>query len=316
MNALAHLFLGLSRRLVQKAGAVIAGLLLVGCQASVQSSKTEDAARSMIPVPICIKRLPRGTAPGVVVSLTPEEYWSLLLPGYDSSRKVLDATAPDCSGRTSLAGLPHPNARAISVDPEKMTLAPGADGMKIVWLQSHALGEGRYDGLLALTRQRESYMEVYAVGIHRGRPEGTRFVMQRMGPRIVIEGVQQDCSGEGADRRCRAEGSVYLMGTGVLRPAATFPMEQVARGARRNGDPLEYRFSASADYKETAIQLTEHLSVSAQGEGEIRSSDLERAFRLEDGQLVASGESLWTKTLRELDEKREEPQPERRRYRR
>jgi hypothetical protein len=35
----------------------------------------------------------------------------------------------------------------------------------------------------------------------------------------------------------------------------------------------------------------------------IRSSDLQRAFRLEQGQLVASGESLWTKTLRELGQK-------------
>ena len=101
----------------------------------------------------------------------------------------------------------------------------------------------------------------------------------------------------------RAATSVYLMGTGALRSAAGYPIEQAAKANAKDGSPLEYRFSASADYKDNAIELTEHLSVSAKGQGEIRSSDLQRAFRLEQGQLVASGESLWTKTLRELGQK-------------
>jgi hypothetical protein len=124
-----------------------------------------------------------------------------------------------------------------------------------------------------------------------------------MGPRLVVEGIQEDCRGDGQERRCRASTSVYLMGTGALRSAADYPIEQAAKANAKDGSPFEYRFSASADYKDTAIELTEHLSVSAKGQGEIRSSDLQRAFRLEQGQLVASGESLWTKTQRELGQK-------------
>lgn len=301
MNAPASTSLSASLRRAARRLARLGLVLSLGaCGGTIASSKTEDGARQMIPVPICVKRLPRGAEPGVVVSLTPEEYWSLLLPSYNRNEKTVDPSAPDCSGRPSLRALSTENTTSLPVDPERVILAPGADGLKIVWLPSHPLSEGRFDGLLALARQRESYMEVYAVGLHRGLPPGTRFTLQRMGPRLVVEAIQEDCEGEGQGRRCRAAASVYLMGTGALRLAAAFPIEQAARGGARDGSPLDYRFSASADYKDTAIELTEHLSVSAKGQGEIRASDLQRTFRLERGQLVASGESLWTKTQREL----------------
>jgi hypothetical protein len=285
-------------------GGALAASLLGACKASVQSAKTEDEARLMIPVPICVKRLPRATTPGAVLSLAPEEYWPILLPSYDRNARTVDPSAPDCSGRLSLSNLASQSRTSIRVDPEKVTVAPGADGMKIIWLESHPLGEDSYEGLIALVRQRESYMEVYAVGVHRGRPAGSRFTLQRMGPRFIVEGIQEDCTGDGSERRCRAATSIYMMVTGTLRPAATYPIEQTARSTPRDGSgPLEFRFSASADYKDTAIELTEHLSVTAKGQGEVRTSDLERAFRLEGGQLVASGESLWTKTLRDLGQK-------------
>ena len=96
-----------------------------------------------------------------------------------------------------------------------------------------------------------------------------------------------------------ASTAVYLMTTGALRHAAAFPIEQLVRMPERDGyGPVEYRFSASAEYRDTSIELTEHLSVNSKGQGETRSSDLQRALRLENGQLLASGESLWTKTQR------------------
>jgi hypothetical protein len=108
----------------------------------------------------------------------------------------------------------------------------------------------------------------------------------------------------GQERRCNATSSVYLMGNGALKAAAMYPIEQMATTVTPDGrGTMEYRFSASADYRETTIQLTEHVSVTAKGQGEIRTSDLERALRLENGQLVASSESLWTKTLEQLEQR-------------
>ena len=88
--------------------------LLAACKKNVLSSKTEDDARLVIPVPICLKRLPRATTPGAVVSLTSEEYWSLLLPSYDVGARTVDPRALDCSGRQSLARLSPPETIAAS----------------------------------------------------------------------------------------------------------------------------------------------------------------------------------------------------------
>jgi hypothetical protein len=236
-----------------------------------------------------------------VISLSPAEYWSLMLPSFDPEHKSVDPSAQDCSGRASLDGLSPKGVNSVSVDPEQVTIAPGADGMKVVWLQSHPLPDQARAGLLALTRQRDSYLEVYAVGVHRGRPKDVRFSLERMGTRIVISATEEECQGAGEARRCDATSAVYLMGTGALTHAAVYPTDRTLEAAppgRPNA--AQYRFSASAEYRSDAIRLTEHLSVRNQSQGEIRASDLERAFRLEKGKLVPSGESLWTKTLKEL----------------
>lgn len=285
------------------ARALVAAACL-SCQGNVQSAKTEDEARLMVPVPICVKRLPRAAGPGVVISLSPDEYWSLLLPSFDANAKTIDPSAADCSGRRSLKGLSSEGVNSVSVDPEKLVVAPGADGMKVVWLESHARDDETFEGLVALTRQLDSYMEVYAVGLHKGPPEGTRFTLERMGPRLVVNAVEEKCTGDGQERRCSATSAVYLMGTGALKAAAVYPTEQAATAAGPGGrGTMEYRFSASAEFRAGSIQLTEHLSVTAKGQGELRAADLERAFRLEDDTLIASGDSLWEKTLEQLGPK-------------
>lgn len=289
------------------AAAALSVALAFGCQGAIQPAKTEDQTRNMVPVPICVQRLPRSAAPGAVISLSPAEYWFLLLPSFDNDARTIDPSAADCSGRKSLAGLSSAGVNSLQVHPEKVTISPGADGMKIVWLQSHptnvksADGAPTVAGLLALTRQRDSYLETYAIGVHRGAAEGARFTLERMGPRLVVSSTEETCKGEGQNRRCSAHSSVYLTKTGELRQAASYPVDQsVSAPGPAGGDLAEYRFSASAEYHPDAIRLTEHLSVRNKVQGEIRSSDLERAYRLENDQLVASGESLWTKTLREL----------------
>jgi hypothetical protein len=292
---------GLQRKRPALASLACQALLCLACGGSVQSAKTEDEARAMVPVPICVQRMPRSAAPGTIISLSPEEYWSLILPSFDAEAKTIDPSAVDCSGRLSLEGLSPKGVNSISIDPEKMLISPAADGMKIIWLQTHPSGAGAVAGLLALTRQRGQYLEVYAVGIHRGKPEGNRFSLERMGPKILISATEEDCHGEAEARRCNATNNVYLMATGALRHAAVYPVDRTLEAAApgKSGS-AEYRFTASAEYRPDVIALSEHLSVRSKSQGEIRTSDLERAFRLDKGELVPSGDSLWAKTLKEL----------------
>ena len=273
------------------------GAVLSSCSSSPRSSKTEDEARTLVPVPICLERLPRRATPGSIVSLQAPEYWSLLMPGFAVGAPALDPTTPDCSGRRTLGSA---LAGQRSVHPEELVLGSGSDGFKVAWLPLFADQDSRL-GLLALVRQRQEFLEVYALGTHQGSVGSTRLSLERMGPALVVTALEEHCRGAEGERRCDAWCTVYLMAHGQLSARAQFPVDHsVDSGVSAAAGAAEYRFSASAQYQPSGIALTEKLSVLEKGRGEVRSLALERTLRLERGRLVPSTESLWTQTTRQL----------------
>lgn len=272
---------------------------LVGCAGSPLSSKTEDEVRLMMPVPICLQRLPRPAAAGSIVALRPAEYWSMLLPSFDSEASTVDLSRPDCSGRLTLAEGAS-GAGSVTIRADQMVLGSGSDGFKIAWLPVRSFDTKR-SGLLALLRQRQEFLEVYALGIHQGVTTDVRFALERMGPALVVTALEERCSGEGDQRLCDAACTVYLMHSGQLQAQARFPVDHTVKPTAAAGAASsEYRFSASADYRPNGVVLTEQLSVREKGRGEVRSVDLERTLRLQDGRLVPSTESLWVQTAQQL----------------
>ncbi|HVZ31783.1 MAG TPA: hypothetical protein VG963_05115 [Polyangiaceae bacterium] len=254
----------------------------------------------MIPVPICLQRLPRHQAPGSIVSLTPAEYWTLLLPGFEPGSSTLDLAAPDCSGRFTLGQAAAGGAKH-AVHPDEMVIGSGADGFKIAWLPLGANGTKR-TGLLALMRQKENFLEVYALGTHQGSLGDTRFTLERMGPALVVVAREEHCRGSEDERRCDAASTVYLAGNGRLSAQAHFPLDHTVESkGTATTVPSVYRFSASAEYRPDGIAITEKLSVTQKGRGEVSSVDLERTLRLQGGRLVPSGDSLWVQTARQLN---------------
>jgi hypothetical protein len=273
--------------------------MLWACAGSPLSSRTEDEARALVPVPICVQHLPRRATPGQIVSLEAREYWSLLLPGFDARAATVELMAPDCSGRSTLGG----GASALEkrrVNPEEMVVGSGSDGFKVVWLPL-ASGEAVKTGLLALLRQRQEVLEVYALGIHEGSTDGSRLALERMGRALVVTVLEEHCRGAEQTRRCDSSCTLYLLRNGRLSAGAVFPVDHSVE-ARTAGatTSAEYRFSASADYRTDGVALSEKLSVLEAGRGEVRSVDLERMLRLEGDRLVPSTESLWTQTARQL----------------
>jgi hypothetical protein len=262
---------------------------LLGC-GSPQSARTEDVARTMVPVPVCLDRLPRAGA-GAIVSLSDAEYWSLLLPSYNREARTLPSQSRDCSGRR----VPELQRRVAGVRPGalgQVVVSPAADAMKVVWLPV-AGSEGGARGVLALTRQVDGYFEVYALGTHEGALAETRFGVERMGPDLLVLATEEHCAGEGVKARCRSEATLYGLRTGSLREMGRFVLSQHSKGSGRDAG-LEIRFSASVDFRENSVVLSEHLSSVEPGRGEVRASDLERTFvRDKEGRLVASTPSLW-----------------------
>jgi hypothetical protein len=168
-----------------------------------------------VPVPICLKPLPRHGNVGVMATLKPEDYWATLLPSFDASASTVDRTAADCSGRQLLGGpellqVEGPRTGAIKIGEGDATVTPGPDGFKIVWLRTHRLAGGDAAGLLALMRAKEAYAEVYAVGTHRANAARARFTFERLGPSILVTATDDGCTGVKAGQSCETTMTTYL----------------------------------------------------------------------------------------------------------
>ncbi|HMI87892.1 MAG TPA: hypothetical protein VK550_27605 [Polyangiaceae bacterium] len=277
---------------------------LVSCAGAVESSKLEDGARRTVPVPICLKPLPRHGASGIMATLKPEDYWSTLLPSFDPSAGTVDRTSADCSGRQLLGGpellqVEGPRTGPVKVAEGDATVTPGPDGFKIVWLRTHRLTGGDAAGLLALMRAKEAYAEVYAVGMHRGNPARARFAFERLGPEILVTATDEGCTGVKANQPCETMLTTYLMRSGELVPGARFAIDRIAYGpAAGVSGNAQYRLTAAPVFQERSIRVVEQIVVRDSAQGEIRKSDLERTFTLANrSSFVASTESLWGQVI-------------------
>ena len=288
-----------------RAAVGVLGLVaLASCAGAVESSKLEDGARRTVPVPICLKPLPRHGASGVMATLKPEDYWTTLLPSFDASAGTVDRTSTDCSGRQLLGGpellqVEGPRTGPVKVGEGDATVTPGPDGFKIVWLRTHRLTGGDAAGLLALMRAKEAYAEVYAVGMHRANAARARFAFERLGPEILVTATDEGCAGVKPGQTCETMLTTYLMRSGELVPGARFAIDRVTYGpAAGVSGNAQYRLTAAPVFHERSIRVVEQIVVRDAAQGEIRKSDLERTFTLnKQSQLVASAESLWSQVV-------------------
>jgi hypothetical protein len=284
--------------------AVVGLATLVSCAGAVESSKLEDGARRTVPVPICLKPLPRHGATGVMATLKPEDYWTTLLPSFDPSAGTVDRTSADCSGRQLLGGpdllqVEGPRTGPIKVGEGDATITPGPDGFKIVWLRTHRLTGGDAAGLLALMRAKEAYAEVYAVGMFRGNPTRARFAFERLGPEILVTATDEGCTGVKPNQPCETMMTTFLMRSGDLVAATRFAIDRIAYApAAGVSGNAQYRLTAAPVFQERSIRVVEQIVVRDASQGEIRKSDLERTFSLANRTaFVASTESLWSQVI-------------------
>jgi hypothetical protein len=284
--------------------AVLGVAALTSCAGAVESSKLEDGARRTVPVPICLKPLPRHGASGVMATLKPEDYWATLLPSFDPSAGTVDRSSVDCSGRQLLGGpellqVEGPRTGTVKVGEGDATVTPGPDGFKIVWLRTHRLTGGDAAGLLALMRAKEAYAEVYAVGMHRANATRARFAFERLGPEILVTATDDGCAGVKPGQSCETMLTTYLMRSGDLVPGARFAIDRITYGpAAGVSGNAQYRMTAAPVFQERSIRVVEQIVVRDAAQGEIRKSDLERSFTLtKQAQLVASSESLWSQVV-------------------
>ena len=128
---------------------------------AVESSKREDQARRVIPVPICLESLERHGDEGVVSAMTPDDYWRMVLPSYDAASHTVDLSSADRAGRETLAGAEFMGAEGArsgtaQVSAKDAVITPAPDKFKVVG--------GQFT------------QEPYGIGLAKGKTEFTPFV--------------------------------------------------------------------------------------------------------------------------------------------
>jgi hypothetical protein len=281
-----------------------AGALLLGaCAPAAESTRIEDGARRVVPVPICLKPLPRHGGGNVVSPLTPDDYWSMVLPSYDPAGPTVDPSSSDCAGRPlltnpELAMAEGTRTGQIRAAPEDVVVGSGPDGFKVVWLRTHRFGDGTAGGPIALVRAKPAYAEVYAVGLYRGGIAGSRFGFERLGPNILVTAVDEGCSGVKGGQACDTALYLFLSRAGELQKSARLSLDRVHYGTSPGiAGTAQFRLTATPVYGEKNVRVVEQVVIRDGAQNELRKSDLERTFTLKGVELVPNGPSLWSQVL-------------------
>jgi hypothetical protein len=262
----------------------------------------EDRARRTVPVPICIQPLQRSTSG--VSKIEPADYWKMVLPGFDAGSSTVDSGSSDCAGRPAFAesdllSAEGPRAGSLPAKPEHAVVAPGPDGLRVVWLRTFEFADGSSAGPLALVRSREGYAEVYGTGSLRGKLKTTRLALERMGSRILVTATDEGCAEAKPGQGCETAFTVFVLGAGRLNRAASLPLDRVDYRPFPGLPGLsKYRLTATPVFQDKGMRVVEQVVVQDANQGTVRKSDLERVFKLSSsGKLEAPGASLWAQVV-------------------
>jgi hypothetical protein len=164
--------------------------------------------------------------------------------------------------------------------------------------------DGTAGGALALVRASAGAVELFAVGVYRGRPEKSRITIERLGPEVIVVITDDGCTGRAPakDPSCEALTQVFLPREGELKRVAKFSTERIAY--KVDSEPgikgrFEYRLSSAPQYIVGGIALQEQVTVKDDLGRDVRKAELNRSFTFGPGgdTMVASDDSLWTRIV-------------------
>ena len=277
--------------------------LAAGCSGAAQQSTIYEEARLMAPPPACIMRLPARAGGKAVRSLKEEEYWELVFPSFERPRQALPDRALACTGRTVFDDPLFKGATRVASYPAPVSegdvlVGSGGDRLRVIWLRTHRDADGLEVGPLALVRAKDDFGEVYAVGAYKGRTPRPLFRLERIGVEAVVSVTDEDCTRKDykLGTPCESTQGIYMARKGVLVNLATFSTERrayVSAGEQGTTGLVEYHLTASPKFEEKGVTLSEQILAVDEGGRELRHSEIERVFALEDIKLIPNEEPLW-----------------------
>ena len=283
---------------------------LLGCGAAPEQPHTEVSTRKQIPVPVCTLQLTpaKGSASSARVrTLEPEEWMSVVSPGYDVS-KGLGPTDKDCTGQflfanESLRGGISQKGWPRVVEAEDLDFRAGPNGTRVLFLPLLKFENGDVGGPVALVRAVGDHAEVYGVGSFRGAPK-TTFAPVRLGNETIVAAESKVCPDPDD---CRKRVQFYLARRGRLIASAAVDVERTAilPSVSERGLYARYTLRTDVTYKPAGIQLLEHVEVKIvhYDEGDrdsdraLRKVEFSRTLRVERDTLFSSNDPLWDRVV-------------------
>jgi hypothetical protein len=275
---------------------------VAACGGTERPPMNEDYARAMAPVPACIAPLSARTH-GVgqtMRNLTEEQYWQLVFPAFDARNHSLPLDATACTGARVFDDAVFAGGTTrgspIQVQQGDIVYGNGGDRVRIVWMRTHRWPDGSEAGPLALVRAKEEFAEVYAVGAYRRSAGQATFQAERLGTEVLVSATDDGCQGQPKTAACETNVTLLLPRLGRLTRVATFATER--RAFATGSEPgvqgqVAYELTASPQYTANGISVFEQVKATDASGREVRKTELERVFVLQDGTMEQGSESLW-----------------------
>jgi hypothetical protein len=266
--------------------------------------RIEDSARAMAPVPACITPLAaRAHGAGQTMrTLTEDQYWQLVFPGYDPQNHKLPLDSLTCTGSRVFddpvfaGGTTRGNP--IDVQDGDAQFGGGGNRVRIVWLRTHRWPDGSEAGPLALVRAQEDFAEVYSIGAYRRATGDLTMQAERVGNEVVVSATDDGCKGQPKTAACETTVTLYLPRFGRLVRAATIATEKrafAAGGEQGVTGQVKYELTASPQYLPAGIKLFEQVKATDPAGRVVHTTELERTFVLRNGALEQGSDSLWSR---------------------
>ena len=278
---------------------------IAGCAETPPRPNLEDKARRVAPLPACLMYLPptkSANAKAFIRQLREDEYWKLVFPSFDAAKWQLANNARDCVGHDVFTDWQFQGADPLRGNPLKaeegdIVFGGGGDRLKVIWMRTHHTADGDFVGPIAMVRTMENFVEVYGVGVLKGRPDHMNLALERLGPEVILTATDDGCTKAEPGVPCETRERVFLTRKGRMIDIADIPLER--RAFAINSEPgvkgkLEYRLTTAPLYKPGLIQVFEKIAVKDERGLELRKAELARTFTLlDDGRLWPSEEPLW-----------------------
>ena len=176
------------------------------------------------PLPVCIAELAEEDALELKTrNLSPEAWWTSLLPGYDRSRGEVERPVVDCSGET--VRWTETREACVELDPLEKSLPPAPlspqditlsyanDDRMLVWLVTERYAGGEGSGPVAIIEWRKHGIAVRGLGTLRAASRGASLRLEAIGEHTVLLAEGKRCSPTDPDDCWRSIRILPLVGT-------------------------------------------------------------------------------------------------------